>query len=57
MTRPVNVPVAAVNRDRRRSLAILVLIVIDLYHTSRIYCKVNLLLNAFLSPVLRLPCD
>ncbi len=47
MTSQASVPVTAVNRDRRRSLAILVPIAMDLYRTRRIYRKVNPLLIHF----------
>ncbi len=39
MTSQVSVPVTAVDRDRRRSPAILVLIAMDLYRTWQIYRK------------------
>ncbi len=47
MTSQASVPVTAVDRDRRRSPAILVPIVMDLDRTQRIYHKVNLLLIHF----------
>ncbi len=47
MTSQASVPVTAVDHDRRRSLAILVPIVMDLDRTRQIYRKVNPLLIHF----------